>query len=67
MPKAKAQAKSAPTPAAATAPDPTNSAYYGEVEADIASVLKEFPAIESEPPLALSQTVRKAVRKSRTM
>ena len=54
VPKAKAKAKSAPTPAAATARDPTNSAYYGEVEADIALVLEEFPAIQSEPPLALS-------------
>ena len=36
--------------------DPTNAAYYAAVEADLQAILKEFPGLEKELPLALSST-----------
>ena len=36
--------------------DPTNSAYYAEVESDLKTILKEFPGLEKEAPLPLSST-----------
>ena len=35
----------------ATQKDPTNAAYYAEVEADIQAILKEFSGLENELPL----------------
>ena len=43
------------TAAATSGKDPTNAAYYASVEADIQTILQEFPGIELEMPLPLSQ------------
>ena len=42
--------------AAAASPDPTNAAYYAQVEADLQTILQEFPGIEKEMPLPLSKS-----------
>lgn len=44
------------TAAATSGKDPTNAAYYASVEADIQTILQEFPGIELEMPLPLSQS-----------
>ena len=42
--------------AAAATPDPTNAAYYAQVEADLQTILHEFKGIEKEMPLPLSKS-----------
>lgn len=36
-------------------PDPTNAAYYAEVEADLKTILKEFPGLDKAEPLPLTE------------
>lgn len=57
QPKRKAK-KDADPAAAAASPDtdPTNSAYYAQLEADVKTILQEFPGIEKEKPLPLSDS-----------
>ena len=60
-PKAsKKTSSSAATPQSATAaaatPDPTNAGYYALVEADLQTILQEFPGIDQEMPLPLSKS-----------
>lgn len=43
-------------PAVAAKSDPTNASYYAEVEADLQTILAEFPGFENESPLPLSST-----------
>ena len=43
-------------PAVAAKSDPTNASYYAEVEADLQTILAEFPGLENESPLPLSST-----------
>ena len=48
-----------PTPAARSETqnaDPTKAAYYAAVEADLQTILKEYPGLENEAPLPLSST-----------
>ena len=42
--------------AAAATPDPTNAGYYALVEADLQTILQEFPGIDQEMPLPLSKS-----------
>lgn len=44
-----------PATAAAQSTDPTNAAYYAEVEADMLTIRKEFAGIDSESPMPLSE------------
>ena len=41
---------------AAATPDPTNAGYYALVEADLQTILQEFPGIDQEMPLPLSKS-----------
>ena len=52
-PKASKKTPSSPATQSATAvatPDPTNAGYYALVEADLQTILQEFPGIDQEMP-----------------
>ena len=58
-PKASKKTSSSPATQSATAaatPDPTNAGYYALVEADLQTILQEFPGIDQEMPLPLSKS-----------
>eukprot|EP00435_Cladocopium_sp_Y103_P019189 s1361_g4.t1 len=60
-PKASKSKKTSSSPATqsstgAATPDPTNAAYYALIEADLETILKEFPGIDKEMPLPLSKS-----------
>lgn len=54
--KAKAVADKAEGVSDAVGTDPTNAAYYADIEADLKTILKEFPNLDKEMPLALKDS-----------